>query len=192
MDHHRHNCHLFGRRTSRLVAIWAVVAVTFAVLLVLEAVSHGPYDDPDPARQRNGILIASKYALHAPTLPRAVLPVNHELAVIVFVPATHTQSTCRTLQKRRGITNHADIVVVEPLQLASCNRQVMVARRSGRALAQAFGLRRPRSGRLPVGYALIDAASRVRYATLDPALASPNTDLQITTQEMRTMLGALS
>ena len=51
-------------------------------------------------------------------------------------------------------------------------------------LGRAFGLRRPRAGGTPVGYAIVDNSGRVRYATLDPHLARHLV-------EVRTILEAL-
>ena len=39
----------------------------------------------------------------------------------------------------------------------------------GAQLARAFGLRRPRDGGAPVGYAVVDRRGQIRYRTLDPA-----------------------
>jgi alkyl hydroperoxide reductase subunit AhpC len=39
------------------------------------------------------------------------------------------------------------------------------------AVAKAYGMRVPRGGGPPVGYAVVDAAGAIRYRTLDPAVA---------------------
>ena len=39
------------------------------------------------------------------------------------------------------------------------------------ALAAAYGMRSPRGGGAPVGYAVVDRAGAIRYRTLDPAVA---------------------
>lgn len=51
-------------------------------------------------------------------------------------------------------------------------------------LARGFGMRIPRDGGPPVGYALIDRAGLIRYRTLDAAMADQ-------LREVATMVGAL-
>ena len=39
------------------------------------------------------------------------------------------------------------------------------------AVAKAYGMRVPRAGGPPVGYAVVDAAGAIRYRTIDTAVA---------------------
>lgn len=41
----------------------------------------------------------------------------------------------------------------------------------GGGLARRFGMPSPVNGGAPVGYAVVDAAGRIRYRTLDPQVA---------------------
>ena len=52
------------------------------------------------------------------------------------------------------------------------------------SVAEAYGMRSPRGGGPPVGYALVDAHGAIRYRTLDPDVADQ-------LGEVGTMVGAL-
>lgn len=49
-----------------------------------------------------------------------------------------------------------------------CAQTATVVSDPNGAVAQAYGMRRPRAGGAPVGYAVVDATGAVRYRTLDP------------------------
>jgi alkyl hydroperoxide reductase subunit AhpC len=57
-------------------------------------------------------------------------------------------------------------VVAGPV--TSCAADAKVMADPAGELAEAYGLRQPADRGEPVGYAIVDAAGRIRYRTLDP------------------------
>jgi hypothetical protein len=146
---------------------WAPLAWFVALASVLAFVSvalvrpPGPLDDPDPADQRDGLLLSG------PVVPERVLGLNFggEPVVLLFLrrlpgaeeladwaTAVPEQARVRVVLPAPTDTEVAVPTVVDPL-----NR-----------LARAVGMPEPVDGGRPVGYAVVDSDRVVRYATLDP------------------------
>lgn len=125
-------------------------------------------DDPDPARQRPGILDFGSLPERAPPLTPA-LPVDGRRTVVFFErTAAHAAQLCAAASAFEG--QNVDMVVVAPDRApATCSAPLVVVRDDG-DLARRYGLPRPRDGGLPVGYAIVDSAGWIRYRTLDPAV----------------------
>ena len=151
----------------RLVALWLVAAAVAGGLLLAAQRARGPLDDPDPAYQRPGFLDAGDLPRPAPALPDG-LPRAGRRAVVFFAPADRLARLCGALAGRR-FGPQVDVAVVVP-QPATCAGVATVVDGGG-GLAAAYGLRPTRQGGPPEGYAVVDGAGRVRYATLDPAVA---------------------
>lgn len=119
-------------------------------------------DDPDPARQRPGLLAAAASAPVAPPALRRALPAG---GVAFFERSERATNLCRSLA---AATFRSHVVVVTTRLAPEGCVGVAVLAAPPRDAAAAVGLPRPRDGRAPVGYAILDAVGRVRYATLDP------------------------
>ncbi len=162
-----------------LLALWLVVAALFGTLLVLAGSSESGLDDPDPAWQRPGILDLGGLPLPAPSFSEGQPRLGHR-AVVFFVRPDSVASLCRSLRSHH-LRETVDIAVVVSGTgqcLGSTVREDPSAR-----VAQAYGLRRPRDGGAPVGYAVVDSHGRIRYRTLDP-------DLHDDLQEVDTIVAA--
>lgn len=162
------------------MAVWLVTAVGFGALLALAQASGSTLDDPDPARQRPGFLDAGSLPQPAPSLAPA-LPRSGRSAVAFFVRPDSLGGLCRSLSGD-PLGERADVAVVVS-GAGRCPEGATVADPAAR-LARAYGLRRPRSGGAPVGYAVVDSHGRVRHRTLDPSVADH-------LGEVRTIVGAV-
>ncbi len=153
--------------------------MVFGALLVVAQAKQGPLDDPDPAEQRPGFLDADGLPIPAPTLTNG-LPRSGHRAVVFFVRPQFSAELCRGIgHDRLGRRADVAVVVSGPGQ---CPVATTVSDPAAR-LSHAYGLRRPRGGGAPVGYAVVDSRGQVRYRTLDPSVAQ---DLS----EIDTILGS--
>lgn len=144
----------------------AAVSVIGALLLLSQAALH-PLDDPDPALQRPGFLDFGALPETAP--PVAGVRYSGGKTVVFFERAGRVGKLCRALSTHRlGPSVRAVVVVPKPPAPASCSGTVLV----DAGLASSFGMRVPREGGPPVGYAIVDHEGMIRYRTLDPAVAS--------------------
>lgn len=130
-------------------AVFAVAALVLTLVVVLVVRPPGPLDDPDPADQRDGLL------LDGPRLPP-------EVAGVAFGGRTVVVLFERTAPVGPAYDAWRAVVTDDGVEL------VVRVGAAGAALAAATGLARPVDGGAPVGYAVIDSARLVRYATLDP------------------------
>jgi hypothetical protein len=142
--------------------VWFLALTAVLAFVVVALVRpRGPLDNPDPAFQRDGLL------LDGPVVKRKVAGVDFggRPVVLLFVrdpPDRRSladwasnvpdRAGVRVVVPRRPVTDLGLPVVVEPL-----NR-----------LAEAVGMPTPVDGGRPVGYAVVDSDRTVRYATLDP------------------------
>ena len=145
---------------------FAVAAVVLSVLVIAFGTNSGPLDDPNQAFQRDG-------ALHnGPQLPSQIGDVafGRSSVVVLF---ERRQPPDQTLAPwRAGATRNGSRLVIA------------VAGQSGTpALRDAVGMRTPNDGGPPVGYAIIDQARRVRYATLDPAYLDHASEVEMLTAD---------
>lgn len=162
-----------------LVAVWLVLAVGLGALLLVAGVAEGPLDDADQARQRPGVLDLAPLPVPAAPVTDSV-PRSGRPAVVFFTSSERLDGLCAAV--RAGELD-ADVAIVTPAAGPTCGAAAMVADPAGR-LAATYQLRQPDGGGPPVGYAVVDAQRRVRYATLDPTTAEH-------LFEVRTMLAAL-
>lgn len=150
-----------------LVAVWVLAALGFGALLGLARAAEGPLDDPDPARQRPGFV--DQGSLPQPAPPVAGIPTSGRRAVVFFERADRLGRLCQALAKS-PLPPKADLVVAVAGPGGSCPAASVVADPDAR-VAGAYGLRTPREGGPPVGYAVVDSAAAIRYRTLDPSVA---------------------
>ena len=153
-----------------LLGVWVGAALLFGGLAVVSEVGQDPLDDPDPAHQRPGFLDAGDLPRPAPPVT-ASLPAPGRRAVIFFQRPEGVAGLCRALSEA-GLGGDVDLAVVVAgaagQEAADCPPGVEVVANPDEALAGGYGLRRPRHGGPPVGYAVVDSVRRVRYQTLDP------------------------
>ncbi len=158
-----------GERRRALVALWLAVAIGGGVLLAGARAAQSGLDDPDPARQRPGFLDAGGLPQPAPPLADG-LPRPGRATVVFFVRPRDVDRLCRALGGS-SLAGQAELILAVsgsgPYQCDGLETIDDVPVH----LASAYGLDRPRSGGEPLGYAVIDGAGRIRYRTLDPAVA---------------------
>jgi len=128
----------------------AVVALVLTLVIVLVVRAPGPLDDPDPADQRDGLL------LHGPVLPQKLDGVEFggRTVVVLFEREDPMGPAFETWKATVSDDGVELIVLVGP---------------GGEEVARRVGMPTPVDGLRPVGYAVVDASRTVRYATLDPA-----------------------
>ncbi len=131
------------------VAVALVGAVVLALVVVLVVRPPGPRDDPAAADQRDGLL------LEGPRLPPAADGVEFGGRPVVVLFERNEPSGPAFEQWRRTVSD-------EEVELV-----VRVSPQGGE-LAGLIGMPTPVDGGPPVGYAVVDPARQVRYATLDP------------------------
>lgn len=167
-----------------LVATWVGAAVGLGLLLALARAAQGPLDDSDQAWQRPGFLDAGDLPSPAPTLAPDV-PAPGRPTVVFFVRGHGLDELCHALAARALPGGAAAAAVVAGSTSDQCAAAEPVVEDPHGAVADAYGLRRPRGGGPPVGYAVVDATGVIRYRTLDPEVADQ-------LDEVGTIVAALS
>ncbi len=167
-----------------LVVIWLAAAIGLGLLLSVARAAREPLDDPDPAWQRPGFVDAGDLPVPAPAVAPG-LPAPSRPTVVFFERTGRLPRLCRVFAAS-GLPDKATAtaVVVDGAGTHSCEGADAVVNDADGALAAAYGMRRPRGGGTPVGYAVVDSAGAIRYRTLDPAVADE-------LSEVRTILDAL-
>ncbi len=143
-------------------AVAAAVALVLTLVIVLVVRPPGPLDDPDPADQRDGLL------LDGPVLPAAAAGValGGRTVVVLFErdePAGPAFEAWKATVSDDGV----ELVV-----------RVGAA---GEELARLVGMPMPVDGMSPIGYAVVDASRTVRYATLDPVYEKNDFEVDVIT-----------
>ncbi|MBW3643361.1 MAG: hypothetical protein KY447_10650 [Actinobacteria bacterium] len=156
--------------STRLVLIWLVAAVGLGSLLVVARAARDPLDDPDPALQRPGFLDAGELPIPAPQVAPAVPAPGHP-TVVIFERAGRLAELCHALATTPLPRGTATAVLVVDSPSGRCDAAGTVVGDLNGTVAGAYGLRRPRGGGPPVGYAVVDAAGAIRYRTLDPTVS---------------------
>ncbi len=166
------------------MVIWVAAAVGLGLLLTVARVMREPLDDEDPAWQRPGFLDAGDLPVPAPPVAPG-LPAQARPTVVFFERTGRLPQLCQALaDSSLPDKATATAVVVDGADTHSCEGADAVVNDRDGALAAAYGMRRPRGGGPPVGYAVVDSAGAIRYRTLDPAVADE-------LSEVRTILDAL-
>ena len=179
-----------GSPAVRLILPWSAVALALAGLIVFAQASRGSLDDPQPGRQRPGILLPIDGAARAPVVGDDE-PARGRPAVVFFVrdaeygALTEVLTSGGEARRFRSLRPAPDLIIVLPHRPDTPVVATTIGYDTDGRFARAFGMPTPKDGGPPVGYALVDAAGRVRYHTLDPAVVSR-------LREVRTMMAAMS
>lgn len=99
-----------GPTRLALALVWAGAAWGFAVLLVMAQHSRSPLDDPDPARQRPGLVDLGALPVPAPEVFDGI-PAPGRRAVVFFERPGGLERLCRAL-RTSTLGRKADLVVV--------------------------------------------------------------------------------
>ena len=132
--------------------VFAVAAAVLSLVVAVVVRGPGPRDDPDPALQRDGLL------LQGPVLPEQVAGVRFGGRPVVVLFERHPPGGPDFARWRAEVSDDGVELVVA---VAGTGRAAR--------LAAAVRMPVPVDGGPPVGYAVVDPARQVRYATLDPA-----------------------
>ena len=159
-----------SRSVRPLVVVWLGAAVGFGLLLAVARAAEGPLDDPDQAWQRPGFLDAGDLPVPAPAVGPGVAPSGRP-TVVFFVRPGDLAELCRALAGTTLPGQAATAVVVAGSTAGRCAAAGAVADDPDGAIAEGYGMRHPRGGGPPVGYAVVDGAGAIRYRTLDPKVA---------------------
>ncbi len=157
-------CHS-GRRPP--LPVWAPLVwfaglagvLTFVIVALVRP--PGPLDDPDPAHQRDGLL------LHGPVVAPQVAGVAFGDRPVVLLFERQVPNADELAQWSSRVAERADTVLVVPEPTAADSGVRTVVDPAGE-LATAVGMPEPVDGGRPIGYAVVDSKRVVRYATLDP------------------------
>lgn len=147
------------------LAWWVVQAVTLGVVVVALVRPPGPLDQPDPARQRDGLL------LDGPVIGATVAGVEFGGRPLVLLFDREPPEDGRLAAWLERVPPRAEVRLVLPDAPASAVDKglVEVVVDPDGHLADAVTLPTPVDGGPGVGYAVVDAERQVRYSTLDPA-----------------------
>ena len=171
-------------RPRTAVITWMTVALLLGAVTVLERLARSGLDDPDPARQRPGLLLAAAGARGAAPVSEGV-PAPGRPAVVLFLRWEQYEVATRVLEPGL-LPADVDLGLVlpdrPPIFLVPAKA---VAYDPDGDLGRAYGMPRPRDGGLPVGYALVDSQQRIRHQSLDPSVLRHFA-------EIRTLLSGLS
>ncbi len=133
------------------LAVFLAAAITLTSLIVLIVRAPGQLDDPDPANQRDGLL------MDGPRLPSQLAGVSFGGRPVVLLFE-------RTAPNGAGYAAWRDTVSDDGVALVV----VVAGSPEAAELTAAVDIPTPVDGGPPIGYAVIDAAGVVRYSTLDP------------------------
>ena len=146
-----------GSAARRFGAAWLAAAVVLGGGLLIEDATRNGMDAENPIRERIGM--ASYTGFPAPE-PAGV--VDGRRAAVLFVRPQQADSVCTWAAG--APLGEVTMVVVSP-ENTDC-KGVPLTIDGDRKVADGFGLRRPKDGGYPVGFALLDSAGGVRYTTL--------------------------
>jgi hypothetical protein len=169
-----------GPRRRTLILVWLGTVGFFGVLLGVSQAAEEPLDDPDPAFQRPGFLDVGDLPEPAPEIDG--IDFEGQRTVVFFEQPERVEDLCQALATKPFAADVQSVIIVADAATATCAEASLVVSTD---LADRFGMREPRGGGAPVGYAAVDGAGMIRYRTLDPAVAS-------LVDEVNTILAALS
>jgi hypothetical protein len=162
---------------------WAPLAWFVALAAVLSFVivalvrPPGPLDDPDPAHQRDGLL------LDGPAVDEQVLGIDFGSRPVVLLFVREPPDPAELTAWAQGAPDTADLYVVLP-RPTSVELPLPTVVDPLNELAGVVDMPQPVDGGRPVGYAVVDSDRVVRYATLDPVYLT-------NAFELETILGAV-
>lgn len=176
----------WGRTPGRRPPLpgWAPLAWFVALASVLTFVivalvrPPGPLDDPDPAYQRDGLLLSG------PVVPERVLGVDFGGEPVVLLFLRRLPEAGELAEWTAAVPEQAELRVVLPAPTDEDVAVPTVVDPLNR-LAGVVEMPEPLDGGRPVGYAVVDSDRVVRYATLDP-------DYLANAFEIQTIVGAVA
>ena len=145
-------------------AWFAALAVILTAVVVVLVRPPGPLDQPDPAYQRDGLL------LDGALVPEQVAGVDFGSRPVVLLFDRGFPEPSALEQWLAEVPERAVVrlVVPEPVpRLVTHPRLEIVVDPAGQ-LADAVGLPAPVGGGRGIGYAVVDSDRQVQYSTLDP------------------------
>lgn len=143
------------------LAWFAALAAVLAFVVVALVRPPGPLDDPDPAFQRDGLL------LDGPVVDDQVLGIDFGGRPVVLLFVRETPDPQGLKIWAQSVPDMADVRVVLPQPTAADLPLATVVDPLNK-LAGAVDMPQPVDGGRPIGYAVVDTDRVVRYATLDP------------------------
>ena len=150
---------------------WWPMGLVLVVSALLAAVQlqHDPLDDPDPAHQRPGLPDLDPLPVPAPNLEGR--PGTDGPTLLVFERAGRP-APCAWLDAPE--LRAAEIVLAIGASEGAAAADVCPGATHASEpwrLARQVGMRTPRDGGFPVGYAIVDDDGLLRYRTLDPDMS---------------------
>lgn len=145
---------------------WFVsLALVLTVVVVVLVRPPGPLDQPDPANQRNGLLLAG------PTVAPQVAGVDFGARPVVLLFDRDLPEGADLQRWVEQVPTGAEVHLVVPGPLdpeaaTALETKVVIDPQAG--LAAAVDLPTPVDGGAGIGYAVVDSNRQVRYSTLDP------------------------
>lgn len=158
---------------------WFVALASVLTFVIVALVRPpGPLDDPDPAYQRDGLLLSG------PVVPERVLGVDFGGEPVVLLFLRQLPGAGELAEWTAAVPERADVRVVLP---APTDEDVAIPTVGDplNRLAGVVEMPEPVDGGRPVGYAVVDSDRVVRYATLDP-------DYLANAFEIETIVGAVA
>ncbi|PZS27505.1 MAG: hypothetical protein DLM59_16330 [Pseudonocardiales bacterium] len=166
----------------RAAGIWLLIALFFGVALLVADHRGSPLDDRDLAMQRPGLLDSVGARSEAPPVTTSI-PATRRVTIVFFVRSAQQQPLLARLSQPGALPPTVDAAIVGgPVNLSEA--PIAVLTDSDGSLARGYGMRVPRDGGYPVGYAIVGTDGVIRYRTLDP-------DVTRRLADVRTMLKAL-
>ena len=150
--------------------------LTFVVVALVRP--PGPLDDPDPAYQRDGLLLSG------PVVPTQVAGVDFGGEPVVLLFLRRLPEAGELAEWTAAVPEQSDVRVVLPAPTGDDFAVPTVVDPLNR-LAGVVDMPVPVDGGRPVGYAVVDSDRVVRYATLDPEYLA-------NAFEIRTIVGAVA
>ena len=143
--------------------------LTFVVVALVRP--PGPLDDPDPAYQRDGLLLSG------PVVPEQVLGVDFGGEPVVLLFLRRLPEEGKLAEWTAAVPERADVRLVLPAP-TNDNVPAPTVIDPLNSLAGVVDMPVPVDGGRPVGYAVVDSDRVVRYATLDPEYLANAFELQ--------------
>lgn len=163
--------------------VWFLsLALVLTVVVVLLVRPPGPLDQPDPANQRNGLLLSG------PSVAPEVAGVDFGARPVVLLFDRELPGAAGLERWVEQVPAGAEVRLVVPGPLApeaaaALGTEVVVDPEA--ILAAAVDLPTPVDGGPGVGYAVVDSNRQLRYSTLDPVYLE-------NAFEIATIVGAVS
>ena len=143
------------------LAWFAVLAAVLTFVVVALVKPPGPLDDPDPAYQRDGLL------LNGPVVPERSVGVRFGGRPVVLLFVRQPPQPVELATWAAAVPEPAEVRLVLPAP-AAAELPVSTVVDPLNRLASVVQMPEPADGGRPVGYAVVDSERVVRYATLDP------------------------